>query len=44
MSCGWDLKWLVFTKERHGANDPSKCLGNDKEMKVCRVEFHVQQL
>jgi hypothetical protein len=42
MSCGWDVKWLVFTKERHGANYQSKRLGIDKEMKVSRVEFNAQ--
>jgi hypothetical protein len=42
MRCGWDVKWLAFTKERHGANDPTKRLGFDKEMKVCRVAFNAQ--
>jgi hypothetical protein len=42
MSCWWNLKWLAFNKERHGANDPSKQLGIDKEIKVCRVEFNTQ--
>jgi hypothetical protein len=44
MSCGCNVKWLVFTKERHGANDPSKRLGIDKEIKVCRVAINAQQL
>jgi hypothetical protein len=44
MICGWDVKWLAFTKQRHGANDPSKHLGIEKEMKVCRVVFNAQQL
>jgi hypothetical protein len=42
MSCGWDVKWLAFTTERHGANYRSKRLGIDKEMKVLRVEFNAQ--
>jgi hypothetical protein len=42
MSCGWDVKWLAFTKERHGANYQSKRLGIDKEMKVFLVEFNAQ--
>jgi hypothetical protein len=44
MSRRWDVKWLPFTKQRHGANDPSKKLGIDKEIKVCRVAFNAQQL
>jgi hypothetical protein len=32
MSCGWDVKWLAFTKESHGANFQSKRLGIDEEM------------
>jgi hypothetical protein len=42
MCCGWDVKWLAFTKERHGASFQSKRLGIDKEMKVFRVEFNAQ--
>jgi hypothetical protein len=32
MSCGWDVKWLAFTKESDGANFQSKRLGIDEEM------------
>jgi hypothetical protein len=42
MGCGWDVKWLAFTKERHDANDPSKRLGIGKEMKVCTVAFNAR--
>jgi hypothetical protein len=42
MSCGWDLKWLAFTKERHGANYQSKRLGINKEMKYFRVDVAAQ--
>jgi hypothetical protein len=48
MSCGWDVKWLAFTTERHGAIYHNKRLGIDKEMKVLTVlhpnTYNVEQL
>jgi hypothetical protein len=40
MSCGWDVKWLAFTKEKDGANYQSKHLGIDKQMILFRVKFN----
>jgi hypothetical protein len=39
MICGWDVKWLAYIKERHGANYQSQWFGTNKEMKVFGVDF-----